>query len=332
MLVARPSVFALMLALVTACGAPVDDAGGPRGAGSPASGGGGGSSLPGGGAGGSAGGLAGAGGTPAVGGNSGTGGNAGAAGGAGMAGGGGQGTEPPAPVAELTVLTFNVRTQDADSVDAPLGNDWAKRLPLVLEVLNDRAPDVVGLQEAKESQVSAISAGFEVLEAPGVAILYRTSRLAALEGGVVNVGNYGNMDPWGERWCNWQRFEIIGSGAEFVFFNTHLSTAGDNVPQSEFVLEQAAGWVEQGLPVIVTGDFNYDAAATIAARGFVDGVSDHGGTFHAFGGGRSGPRLDFIAIQGADALASGVDTRSDAEQDPIVYPSDHYPVWATLAL
>ena len=229
-------------------------------------------------------------------------------------------------------MSFNVRTMDADSVDAPIGNDWAKRLPLALQVLSDHQPHVVGLQEATEAQVQALRSGYEVLNASGVAVLYDATRLQALEGGVFNVGKYGNSDQWGERWCNWQRFRVQGTGEEFVFFNTHLSTAGDNVPQSEFVLDQAATWSGQGLPTVVVGDFNYDAASTIASKGFDDGVSDHAGTFHGFAGGRSGPRLDFIATQWFGVAASGVDVRSDASGSSVVYPSDHYPVWARLTL
>jgi endonuclease/exonuclease/phosphatase family metal-dependent hydrolase len=258
-------------------------------------------------------------------------GNAGSGGGGSSAGTGAGGGQPNDHAA-VKVLTFNVRTQEADPVDAPLGNDWVKRLPLALEVLSAQAPDVVGLQEATDAQVEALKGSFALLGAPGVSILYDASRLTPLEGAVVGVGNYGNMDPWGERYCNWQRFKLEGTSSEFVFFNTHLSTAGDNVPQAEFVLEMAATWAEQGLPSVVVGDFNYDASATIAAHGFVDGLSDHAGTFHGFAGGRSGPRLDFIALAGASAQGSGVDTRSDDAADPTVYPSDHYPVWGLLEL
>ena len=116
-----------------------------------------------------------------------------------------------------------------------------------------------------------------------------------------------------------------------MFFNTHLSTAGDNVPQSEFVLELAAAWAAQGKSVVVVGDFNYNAASVIAEQGFTDLVSDHAGTFHAFAGGRGGPRFDFIAGQLVTSEESGVDTRQSSGE-PTVYPSDHYPVWARLKL
>jgi endonuclease/exonuclease/phosphatase family metal-dependent hydrolase len=225
-------------------------------------------------------------------------------------------------------MTFNVRTQDADGADAQIGNDWAKRLPLARAVLADHAPALVGLQEATTGQVADLKGNYTALPATDVTVLYDPAQVEALEGAVVDVGNYGNMDPWGTRYCNWQRFKVSATGAEVVFFNTHLSTAGDNVPQSKFVFELAQGWVKKGYSAVVVGDFNYDAGQNLMAAGWVDAVSDHAGTFHAFGGGRSGPRLDFIGIQGATSMESGVDTRTTSG----VYPSDHYPVWAKLAL
>jgi endonuclease/exonuclease/phosphatase family metal-dependent hydrolase len=223
-------------------------------------------------------------------------------------------------------MTFNIRTKDADGADAQLGNEWAKRLPLARAVLADEKPAVVGLQESTAAQVSDIQEGWEVLPASDVTVLYDREQLEALEGAVVDVGNYGQMDPWGTRYCNWQRFRVVGSTAELVFFNTHLSTAGDNVPQSKFVFELAGAWAEKGYPVVVVGDFNYDAAQNLKDAGFGDAMIDKAGTFHAFAGGRSGPRLDFIGLQRTMALDSAVDTRSLAG----VYPSDHYPLWATL--
>jgi endonuclease/exonuclease/phosphatase family metal-dependent hydrolase len=330
MLDARSSFSALALLIVCACQPAVESEAPPPALGSA------GSSAGSSGSGGSPAATAGASGGAGLAG-AGTGGNLGGAGSAGNGGSSGSGGAPssmdPEPAATaVTILTFNVRTQDADSVDAPLGNDWAKRLPQALALIADHAPDVVGLQEATEAQVSAISAGFSVLSAPGVSVLYDAERLEATEGAVVDVGNYGNMDPWGTRWCNWQRFKVKATGAEFVFFDTHLSTAGDNVPQSEFVFDLAATWAAQGFATIVVGDFNYDGAAMFGSKGFDDAVADHDGTFHAFAGGRSGPRLDFIATQAATTSTSGVDTRSDAAQSPTVYPSDHYPVWAVLEL
>jgi hypothetical protein len=264
----------------------------------------------------------------------GSGGNGGAGAGAGGMGAGGTssgasgaGGQTAAPV-QVTVMSFNIRTKDADGADAQLGNEWAKRLPLARAVLADKKPAVVGLQESTASQVGDIEEGFEVLPATDVTVLYDGEQLEALEGKVVDIGNYGQMDPWGPRYCNWQRFRVIGSTAEFVFFNTHLSTAGDNVPQSKFVFDLASAWAEKGYPVVVVGDFNYDAAQNLSAAGFGDAMTDHEGTFHAFAGGRSGPRLDFIGLQGTTSLESAVDTRSQSG----VYPSDHYPLWATLAV
>ena len=106
----------------------------------------------------------------------------------------------------LRILTYNDRTSHADAEDAPSGNDWALRRPLVLEMLKELDPDVVGVQEVTDGQIQDLSPNFAVLRREEVALLYRADRLKALEGGAIQLGEFGNPDPWGNRWALWQRF------------------------------------------------------------------------------------------------------------------------------
>jgi endonuclease/exonuclease/phosphatase family metal-dependent hydrolase len=230
---------------------------------------------------------------------------------------------------EIRVMTFNVRTSDADGSDATIGNDWARRRSLAQAVLSDNDPDVVALEEATSGQVADLRSGFAVLSRPGVVLLYDAGRVDAVDGGSFDVGNYGNSDPWGPRYCNWEKFRLRSNGREFFVYGAHLSTAGDNVPQLRYLLSRADESASAGYPTIVTGDFNFDATTLLRDKSWADAVTDKGGTFHNFHGSR-GVRLDFIGLKNLSSVSSGVDTRRDATRSPTVYPSDHYPVRAVL--
>lgn len=235
---------------------------------------------------------------------------------------------PAAPVnATLRILTYNDRTAHADPEDAPSGNDWAQRRPLALRLLKELDPDVVGVQEATDGQIQELSPGFAALRKEELALLYRADRLRALEGGAIRLGVFGHPDPWGERWALWQRFQKRTGGPAFTVFVTHLSTAQDQLPQARQVLDAAR---TKGPRVLVLGDFNFDAGGLLPEFGFQDVVLDHGGTFHAFKGGRAGDRLDFIGARGLKPVLAGVHTGSERIDEHTVYPSDHFPVWAAF--
>jgi len=253
----------------------------------------------------------------------------GVAGTAGASGGAG-GTAGAGP--RVVILTYNDRTATANGEDAKIGNDWPHRLPLAKQMLTDVDPDAFGIQEATDGQVSDLTPGYRVLREAEVAIFYRADRLEALDGGSMKLGVFGNPDPWGDRWVLWQRFRPVFGTKTFYLFVTHLSTAGDNVPQAKQVFDAATAKAADGTPTVVIGDFNYDAAGTLLGAGFSDAVSDHLGTFHAFAGGRGGPRFDFIGTKHFTSIESQVYTHADTSHSPPVYPSDHYPVWARLQL
>ncbi len=237
-----------------------------------------------------------------------------------------------AAVPPLRILTYNIRTAFADEEDAFLRNDWPRRRPLALRMLKERQPDIVGIQEATDAQVADLAPGYAVLRKEELAILYRADRLEAQEGGFLTLGVFGRPDPWGDRWALWQVFRTRVDGKFVLVVMTHLSTAADQVPQAEQVIRLALDKGGIGLPTVVTGDFNFDAAGRLAEQGFRDAVRDRRGTFHAFKGGRSGPRLDNIGVSGCRVIDARVDLRRERRKGGWVYPSDHYPVEATLQL
>ena len=127
--------------------------------------------------------------------------------------------KPACANATLRLLTFNDRTAhaDADADDAPSGNDWAQRRPLVLALLKELDPDVVGVQEATDGQVQELAPGFTVLRQEEVALLYRGDRLEALEGGALKLGEFGFQDSVQDHRGTFHAFKGEGSGGRIDF-------------------------------------------------------------------------------------------------------------------
>ncbi|MEI8095336.1 MAG: endonuclease/exonuclease/phosphatase family protein [Spirochaetales bacterium] len=238
----------------------------------------------------------------------------------------------------LGAMTFNLRTAGADHTDLPRGNGWARRRPLAQALLHRVAPDVVGLQESTDVQVDDLRQGYEVLRHEELALLYRPDRLEALDGGVETLGTFGDPDPWGDRWVQWQQFRGLGEleGQRLLVLNTHLSVEGDHLPQARQVFalaDRRQRSVPGDWPVLVMGDFNFDASALLAELAWFDALADHRGTFHDFYGeggppdGSGNPRLDFVATRGLEVAESEVCTDFVTVGGIDVFPSDHYPLW-----
>lgn len=271
--------------------------------------------------------------------------------------------EPDRNQNELHVMSFNIRYGTAD--DGP--DRWENRRQQVCELIDRNKCDVIGLQEALRFQIDAIREALPVYAEIGVgrddgrtkgeysAILYRTDRLLVAEAGTFWLSDTpevpGSM-TWGNkitRICTWGRFIHKPSGKAFYHFNTHFDH------QSQPSREKSAVLLAQRIrdrrhpdPVIVSGDFNAGESnpAVRYLKGdldldghtpipFVDSFrvlhpeATEIGTFHAFKGTRSGDKIDYIFVQpGAEVLEArilhdNVDGR---------YPSDHYPITATLVL
>jgi endonuclease/exonuclease/phosphatase family metal-dependent hydrolase len=160
-------------------------------------------------------------------------------------------------------------------------------------------------------------------------------------------------DAGSPRMVTWVRFQDLADGREFYALNTHL----DNVSQdarlagARLLVKQMRGPeaplppFDAGLPCVVTGDFNVPAVAssggvyeTLLEKGELadswtaappDARGEEYRTWHDYKGPVSGPRIDWILTSpGVRTTSASINTFTlDGE-----YPSDHFPVQATLRL
>jgi endonuclease/exonuclease/phosphatase family metal-dependent hydrolase len=161
------------------------------------------------------------------------------------------------------------------------------------------------------------------------------------------------------RSANWAKFG--STDLSFLHLNTHLDHVSGlaRAKGSELILRKIAQLQEGGFPAVVTGDFNclpesfpYRSFVengfedTFLAAGNEDGEDAR--TFHAFKGlryfllccgdrvrhGRKPRRIDWILLKnGQQRLRTEAhEILRDRHARSAVYPSDHYPILAALAL
>lgn len=202
------------------------------------------------------------------------------------------------------------------------------------------------------------------------AIFWRPQRLDCLEAGSFYFSE--TPDQWSLGWdaayvgaLSWVRFRIIESGEMVLHLNTHLDHIGEQARQEsiKLALQRLSELRQTTLPVIFTGDFNCNPWSPgyrihvettftdecyhlLRAAGFVDTFLATGGedseaafTFHGFEGDRywaarhhMAGRIDWIlTMDGRQRLRTQRYILA-RDQEPPVYPSDHYPVIADLVI
>ena len=250
----------------------------------------------------------------------------------------------------LTVISFNIRNGKAKDGD----NDWNHRCPATKAMLETLRPDIFGVQEAYDYQVTYITencpdyASFGVGRDDGVSqgehmsIFYNKQVMEMIQGGTYwlsetpDVPSYG-WDAVCRRTATWALLRDLRNGREFFFVNTHLDHKGWEARRRglALIVEKIAAMNPDNKPMILTGDFNVtpdnDCLAELntmmsSAREKAT-VSDTRVSYQGFGK-SEGSIIDYIYYSGFSTCPLfRVVTETYAD---IPYISDHYPVEAIL--
>lgn len=178
---------------------------------------------------------------------------------------------PSSPAgSNLGVMSFNIRRGTAKDGK----NHWIFRRSRVEEILNRYRPDILGLQEALDFQISEIRAMLPGYEMVGVgnlgggkglhnAIFYDAARFTLSADDTFWFSDtpdtpgsrgWGNIIP---RTCTWARFIENSSQQAFYFYNIHLdhislrSRKKSVALLTRFIHERSSPG-----PFVLTGDFN----------------------------------------------------------------------------
>lgn len=254
---------------------------------------------------------------------------------------------------ELKVCTFNIRTRCTGDGE----NIFDNRLPLIVKMLKEELPDIIGFQEmthemrrmltAELPEYSLVGGGRERnRDGESSCIAFLRTRFALCDAetrwlsfdpkapGTVYSGTDQSICP---RVFTYALFTEIDGGSPFGVVNVHTDHIGKkarmlaSAAMLSYVSEKQA---ETAFPLIMTGDFNAnpdsDEIKMIKEGGKVTEVTEGiGETFHGFGTTHECGQIDYIFVsKGAGFCAPRkIDVRENG-----IYISDHYPIMAEITL
>jgi endonuclease/exonuclease/phosphatase family metal-dependent hydrolase len=254
----------------------------------------------------------------------------------------------------FSAMTFNLRYASSSGPNA-----WPDRLPILRDCILESAPDLIGTQEGLYHQLKDLAQELPDYAWIGtgrdggsrgefMAIFYRPDRFEPLEFDHFWLSDTPNVvasTTWGNsnrRMVTWIKFRDLHSDVTFYFWNTHFDHEIQEArfKSAQLVLERVNA-LETNLPVLLVGDFNATAGANPAydvlvhPGAFIDtwpAATTRRGeivkTFHGFRGPTPGDgRIDWILMRGPVAC---IDTEILTYNRDGQYPSDHFPVIATL--
>lgn len=172
----------------------------------------------------------------------------------------------------ITVMSFNIRYDNpSDGI-----NSWENRKELVTRTLQNYSPDIIGMQEVLEGQLAFLNQNLQGYASLGVGredgktegeyapVFYNTKRFKSIDRGTFwlspapdVIGSVG-WDAALTRICTWVKFSETITGLEFYFLNAHFDHVGKTARKEsaklilDFIQKET-----KGLPVILTGDFNF---------------------------------------------------------------------------
>lgn len=247
----------------------------------------------------------------------------------------------------LTVMTYNIRYDNPGDER----NAWPNRKEKLIDLIRKANPDVLGVQEALHHQLTDLVQGLQGYAMVGVgrddgkqkgeysAILYRTATFELRDQSTFWLSETPDV-PGSKSWdaaitrvATWAKLFHKQTKKEILMVNTHFDHIGkvSRLRSAELIRKKAAE-IADGLPVLLTGDFNftrdappYAALTKPGGLKLVDSApSDPPGTFCGFEvGAMECNAIDYIFYTPHWKLESyDVITTNDGRD----YPSDHVPV------
>ena len=264
------------------------------------------------------------------------------------------------PREAIRVMSFNVRLGVADDGE----NSWEHRKALLARTVQDFDPDLLGTQETWPFQAEYLLEQLPGREYVGwprqpgnerdgeeCGILFRAARFEKVDAGQFWLSETPEV-PASKSWdsslprvATWVKLrDRRRPDDEVVFVNTHFDHRGAQARlESARLLRQRLAKLAPSGAWILTGDFNSgdDSPPYEALVGGGEGTlivvdsyrvvhpqrRDDEGTFSAFRGRRSGPRIDWV-LHGTSfaTLNAAIDRTEEQGRNP----SDHYPVTAVV--
>ncbi len=249
---------------------------------------------------------------------------------------------------ELKVMSYNVRVSSpGDGTNA-----WTLRYIATYDMLNEQAPDVLGVQEALDDQVQYIEefCGYEVVgvgredgksKGEHVAIFWNKKTVSMVKWGTFWLSETPDKPSMGwdaeyMRTATWALMKCKKTGNRFYFVNTHLDQKGAQARENgmKLIMDRIAELNRDGLPVVFAGDFNMtpdnsiitDLDSKMQNTRKIAAKTDDESTFNGWG--KDSRTLDYIYVSGFSSCPEYKTVTKKYRDWKFI--SDHYPISAKL--
>ena len=252
---------------------------------------------------------------------------------------------------ELKVMSYNIRLGSGKDGT----NAWMYRYPTTSEMIEDQKPDVFGVQEALEYQVRYIDEMCRDYDCVGVgredgkkegefmSIFWNKKTVKMLKWGTFWLSETPDKPSMGwdaacYRTATWALMKDKRTGQKFYFVNTHLDHVGVEARRNglKLIVDRIAEINPEGLPMVLTGDFNMKPSAPElkdidammkSARKFAVKTDNHN-TYNAWGKAKKDDVIDYIYFSGFSSCPE-YQTVTKKYSDR-AFISDHYPIVSRL--
>ena len=258
------------------------------------------------------------------------------------------------PSFDLKVMSFNIRLGVANDGE----NRWDLRKELVVETIRQYNPDLLGLQEVFPMQEEYLRKNFpeysyygrsrlvDPKEGEACSVMFRKERFEPIEQETFWLSETPE-EPGSKSWDSSLprianmislRDEKAG-GKKLVLINTHFDHRGKVAREeaAKIIRGRVTGF-PKGTRVVITGDLNSGEGSkpyqSLVGGNVIDTFrkihpecSKEESTFTAWTGQLIGNRIDWVLCNSNFRVLSAEINRTNENGR---YPSDHYPVTATL--
>ena len=157
---------------------------------------------------------------------------------------------------DLYIGTFYVTSTDEEALYGDGADKWAKRKPVICEMLKFEEPDVVGLQSATASQLAQIKSGVGTYNLAGDILYAKALELDSTN--VVDGLPEGNT-------CTWAKLRKDGK-AFYVFNFCFEPTASTALTSATTLVNAVTAINTEKLPVFLLGDLGVSETKTAYSR------------------------------------------------------------------
>ena len=251
----------------------------------------------------------------------------------------------------LKIISSNIRYENTlDGI-----HSWVNRLPLLQSIFMEFGPDILATQEGKEDQIKSLAnmlpmkliTGHRqwITERMYPSFYVNEQRIEVDDSGDIwlsetpTVNGSVSFKSAFPRLCTWMRVTHLISSHKYIVVNTHLDHVLEEtrLEQVKVLIREVQILNKSNLPLILMGDFN-DSPNSDVGKLVLKNLNlkdpwtelshPEESSHHSFLGDKAqGERIDWILIP---STLSATEIRLEKKSFNSIYPSDHYPLLATL--